>query len=644
MYKSLFGIIESVSEADDVLTVKSHKTGNSYKIRHSVDLPFMSRDVISLSCKDTDFGYIMAGIPLVLPGGGRKSVEEVAVSSFRSVFEAKRAVDAIITEVKNEKGSIYEKVCKLVVDNRELGLRLEGIKMDKFILNWYKDQCVRRLKLNGLTDDEITSALDYEYWNINDLYKSIIEEPHKILSISHSKCIELLDRYDLECDDEELDISLAMRGLFSKCKRWSCCPIEFHTRDADIEKLGCVIEGDTVYLPHQWRIEKIMLRYMRGRVNANTIVNVSRELDSDQREAVLTALNSKVTVITGMAGSGKSTVIGELIKHIDNYRVASFTGKAVSRLRRLVPTDKLSTLHSILFQDIEKFDYLIIDEATMVNDKLLADVLERIDNVDLRLVLIGDCNQLRPILPGDVFGTLIDKVPTVRLTTNHRVNRDSILFSNLENVVAKNCELKWGDDFKFIKGDKETVLELAEELTSQGIDHRRIKIVSPYNADLNYINYSLMDIYIPDTGERKDSYDNTWMKGCIVMHLKNNRLAGVMNGDEGEIIRFENDEMIVRINDEEIIYSMKRGELPTYNLKLSWAITVHKSQGSEWDIVVLYLPSGGGNFVNDKLMYTAMSRAKERLIVVGQSERDMKTMLKRRAEHIFSNLGDKLCE
>ena len=364
-----------------------------------------------------------------------------------------------------------------------------------------------------------------------------------------------------------------------------------------------------------------------------------------QKEAISAALSSGVSVITGGPGTGKTTIVKCIISILtevgESVKIMAPTGRAAKRLSETTGQNA-STIHRALMSDEQLFaDVVIVDEFSMVDVLLLSRMLEQMSD-ETKLVIVGDSDQLPSVGAGNVLSDIINSgvVPTRRLTHIFRQEDCSNIVINAHKINNGQCpDLKnAGKDFFFIKSaSQEETAKTAVELVKSrlpsylGVEPKNIQVLCPMKAgkagSIN-LNKQLRDALIPKTEEIIVG-DNAFSVGDKVMHTINNyNLAwrkgiesgeGIFNGDIGYVcsIRPGSGEMDVEFED---------GRLVTYGgedktqLILAYAITVHKSQGSEYDGVVLSLSGGHYMIMTRNLLYTAITRAKNLVVIVGDEE------------------------
>ncbi len=379
-----------------------------------------------------------------------------------------------------------------------------------------------------------------------------------------------------------------------------------------------------------------------------------------QKSTLSLAISSNIMVITGGPGTGKTTVVKaiiELFKH-DELKVclAAPTGRAAKRMTELTG-EEASTVHRLLGAKISddgealiftkneddplNADAVILDECSMMDITLMKALLSAM-RPECKLVLVGDADQLPPVGPGNVFADIIrsDIVPTVRLTEIFRQKAESRIVSNAHMINKgehPNFEANTGDFFRLrrlrAESSIDTVLELCERRlpNNMGIPTDEIQVLSPTRKGETgtvSLNRLLQAALNPKSDEKKEKSfgDIVFREGDRIMQIKNNYDipwqssdgvfgSGIFNGDLGRIksIDHQNETMKIEFDDKTVTYGFDM----LSELEHSWAMTVHKSQGSEYRAVILVLNSGTKMLMTRSVLYTAVTRAKSLLIMVG---------------------------
>ena len=383
-----------------------------------------------------------------------------------------------------------------------------------------------------------------------------------------------------------------------------------------------------------------------------------------QEQAIREAATSGLLIITGGPGTGKTTVLRGILNLLGEMQLrvllAAPTGRAAKRLTE-VTGEEASTIHRLLEAGIDqatgkmvfakdednllKCDAVIVDEMSMVDVLLLSSLMRAIPS-GKRLILVGDPDQLPPVGPGFPFSDMLRSgvLPTVRLTEIFRQAQQSLIVMNAHRVNGGQMpELKTvTSDFFFMRRNtEESVTQLIRDLCTtrlpknMGIQPSEIQVLSPTRkggvgtAALNKMLQAALNPAAPEKKEKAYG-EIIFREGDRVMQIRNNYDimwkktdgsavgTGIFNGDVGTIAKIDLSEEMIRVvfDDREAEYDFTQlGELePAY------AITVHKSQGSEYRAVILTAWNGSQYLLSRSILYTAITRARELLIIVGREE------------------------
>ena len=383
-----------------------------------------------------------------------------------------------------------------------------------------------------------------------------------------------------------------------------------------------------------------------------------------QRQAIRAAAQNGVLLITGGPGTGKTTIINGILELLGRMQLkcvlAAPTGRAAKRLTE-VTGEEASTIHRLLEAGIDpttgqmvfardesqpvRADVVIVDEMSMVDMELLHSLLLAVP-MNKRLILVGDPDQLPPVGPGFPFADCLrsNVLPTVRLTEVFRQAQKSLIVTNAHRINSGELpELRRVDgDFFFMRRNSEEALtQLISDLCStrlpknMGIPPTEIQVLSPTRkgpAGTVYLNKLLQKALNPMTpGKKERQYgDFSFREGDRVMQIRNNYDimwkktdgsalgTGVFNGDIGVIreIDPQAETMTVVFDDREVDYDFSM----LSELEPAYAMTVHKSQGSEYRAVILAAWNGSPYLLSRSVLYTAVTRARELLIIVGREE------------------------
>ena len=369
-------------------------------------------------------------------------------------------------------------------------------------------------------------------------------------------------------------------------------------------------------------------------------------LAESQRGAVRLALASKVLVITGGPGVGKTTLINSILKVVaakgPKLALCAPTGRAAKRLSESTGREA-TTIHRLLEADPKEGGFkrgeqnpidcglLVVDETSMVDVPLMRALLRALAE-GAALLLVGDVDQLPSVGPGQVLADVIASgaVPVVRLTEVFRQAAGSRIVTNAHLINAgrmPDLSAHEGSDFFFVDApDPEAGVEKVLALVRERIPHRfgldpvrEIQVLCPMNRGglgARSLNIELQQALNPPGEVRVERFGWTFGPGDKVMQVVNDHERQVYNGDLGVVARMdmEEGELVVDFEGREVVYGF--GELD--ELVLAYATTVHKSQGSEYPAVVVPLTTQHFPMLQRNLVYTAVTRGKRLVVLVGQ--------------------------
>ncbi len=440
------------------------------------------------------------------------------------------------------------------------------------------------------------------------------------------------------------------------------------------EIVCCTVAGlDACYLAPLYEAET----YTAGRIKAMCKAKTERKVDITsiisrleaannieyapmQREAIALAAQNRMLVITGGPGTGKTTILKAVLALYDELELETYlaapTGRAAKRMSELCGMEA-STIHRMLGakmsedgetvvfgkgeEDKLACDALIIDECSMVDITLMHAILKALKS-DCRILLVGDADQLPSVGPGNVFSDIIRSgvVPTVRLTEIFRQKADSRIVRNAHMINRgehPDFNENSGDFFRLrrMQGGScvETIVELCKKRLPENmkIPSNQIQVLSPSRkgetGTVN-LNKCLQAALNPSDEKKKEKLfgETVFRVGDRVIQIKNNydivwknKLGksgmGVYNGDIGTIIEIDTASEYLKVDydDKIALYGFEM----LNELEHAWALTVHKSQGSEYRAVILSLNPVAQLLLTRGVLYTAVTRAKELLIMVG---------------------------
>ena len=376
--------------------------------------------------------------------------------------------------------------------------------------------------------------------------------------------------------------------------------------------------------------------------------------DEIQKKAIYSGVNNNITIITGGPGTGKTTIVKAIVNILihekklkkDDIALLAPTGRASKKLMETTGISA-STIHKYLGwdKDTNTFatdeyspngqKYIIVDEVSMI-DTLLMEALFKGIRRDAKLILVGDYYQLPSVSEGQILKDIIDSdcLPVIRLNQIYRQSEDSYILNLAYDIKNKNISedlfIK-KDDYLFISSDNDNagsyIKEVVKKAIKKGYTDREVQILAPMYKSLNGIdnlNIMLQELFNPSSKNKKEiNIRNVTFRECDkVLQLVNDPDNNVYNGDIGYI------EDIIISKDKKIINQINinyDGNIVEYtpdkfiNFRHGYAISIHKAQGSEFDMVIMPVVNSFKRMLYNKLVYTGVTRAKKSLVIVGDS-------------------------
>ena len=380
-----------------------------------------------------------------------------------------------------------------------------------------------------------------------------------------------------------------------------------------------------------------------------------------QKEAIRKAMTENCLVLTGGPGTGKTTTVNAILQLLENQaervalcaptgraakRLSELTGRKASTIHRLLEVDYTGGVVSFIHNDknLLKCDVVILDEMSMVDVKLFQALVTAL-RYSCRIIMVGDADQLPSVGPGNLLGEIIRSgcVPTVCLNEIFRQAAQSLIVENAHRIIAGEPLKKGGraDDFFFLETDGEAAQKLVCDLVttrlprSYGFDPiRDIQVLCPTKlgpTGTQALNVELQNLLNPERRGKPQlqSASRVFRVGDKVMQVRNNyeivwnriggeQGVGAYNGDIGivESIDPRTRSMVVRMDDRRLLYQAEN----LSELEIAYAITVHKSQGSEFPAVILPVAQVPPRLCYRNLFYTGVTRARKLCIVAGRRD------------------------
>ena len=449
-------------------------------------------------------------------------------------------------------------------------------------------------------------------------------------------------------------------------------------------KKQVVVEGNAIYKMDLYAAEKIVAEKIHMLVHSRpaafktlSVKEIEKILevtyDETQREAIEAAAQESILVITGGPGTGKSTILAAILTEFEyaglRVKMIAPTGKAAKRMSETTGGEATTAhrmLMSIDFDGATNYykdgfiagaldtDVIIMDESSMADIRLMGWLMSYIKE-GMRFIIIGDVDQLPSVGPGTVLKDIIRSgvVKTIRLTKTFRQGAKSLIIMNARMINSGNANLifnKKGMDTYMLPIENDDTL-IADKIVSivaeqlpkiYGFSHDDIQVLSPirkkdYITSTARLNEKLQDALNP----KKEGKEVCGLRvGDRVMNVRNNYDKEIFNGDTGKVTEIDEEDGLVYIDFDGYKVEFDYDELE--DIHLCYATTVHKSQGSEYPVVVMPVTRSHRGMLQRTLLYTAVTRAKKMLVLVGEKEAIRKAVENTYVKPRYSRLYDRL--
>ena len=559
----------------------------------------------------------------------------------------------------------YEESHETIVKLTELGFIMRDALN---IYNTYKSNTIRIIEndIYRIIDD----VDDINFSKVDAIAINLNEDKHNINRIK-ACIIYIMKNLSFKNGDTYLKIGEIYEGLSFYLKE----DINNDLFDEAISELDgelkIKIEDDRYYVFEDYEAEEYIASKVNYLINKDTsnYKNIDlrvKELEdkygieySDkQKEAIIKALENNILIVTGGPGTGKTTIIKAIVDLykllnkfsdkdlINNIALLAPTGRASKRMSEATNLPA-STIHRFLKWNKEADEFMvneynpdfsnliIVDEVSMIDNHLMNSLLRGLTN-NIKLVLVGDYNQLPSVGAGNILKDLIesDIVDKVELDLLYRQNENSyipVLASEIKNDSLEEDFLIDRDDYKFLQCSSDAILpslvNIVKKVISKGYDYKRVQLMAPMYAGVNgidNINKVLQEVFNPDDiGKKEIKFgDVIYRENDKVLQLVNDPDNNVFNGDIGVIKKID---MKGKSGTAEITIDYY-GVIVTYpykdfnKFKHGFIISIHKSQGSEFELVIMPVSSSYKRMLYKKLIYTGITRAKKRLIIIGEPQ------------------------
>ena len=686
----LFKVIETnIDSMEDYIGKTITFKGNFDLLNHNELYFFYGNTVIH---PKYGFQFDVESYERIKPEGKDGIIEYLSSSMFKGIGKslAKKIVDTLgvdaLDKIVEDKKVLY-KVPKLNMKKAELiyDTLIKYEESQKIIVN-----------LNNLGFNMNDSLEIYNYYKKNTL-KILEHNPYQIIEDIDTINFPKLDEISINLDIDPFDnrrieacIIYVMKELsfkngdtysyfdeiVSSLNSYNHTNIDVNLINECMNNLESdlkiVIEGDKYYLIDIYDAEVHIASKIKYLVNkeTNNFVKIDKYINElekindikyndVQKEAIKKSINNNITIITGGPGVGKTTIIKAILdvyKKVFNLKVDELdervallapTGRASKRMMEST-SFKALTIHRFLKWNKETNSFgvneynpdfhnlIIIDEVSMIDNNLMDNLLKGL-TTNIKLVLVGDYNQLPSVGAGNILRDLINskKIDTVHLNYLYRQKSDSYIPVLAREIKDNNLGnfLENKDDYRFIKCDsnniKKALIDTCNMAIIKGFDYRRVQVMAPMYAGVNGIdnlNKVLQEVFNPKNSNKKEiKYgDVIYREGDKVLQLLNIPDSNVYNGDIGiiknilEPFESSSGKKEVVIDFDGIIVHYETKDL--VNIKHGFIMSIHKSQGSEFELVIMTICKSYRRMLYRKLIYTGITRAKRKLIIIGSSE------------------------
>ena len=555
----------------------------------------------------------------------------------------------------------YQSTSNIVLELNRMGFNTKDSLM---LLNKYKDKVIR------IIDNNIYDLIDNINLNFKEIDTIAINNKYDLYDERRVEAliIYLLNEITFEQGDTYSFFQEIYNSIIKYLPDLKSEDLEYYLIKLSKQK-RVVIKKEKYYLKELYDAEEYIADriYRLNNMERRKLPKLKEKIkeleqkigityDESQKNAIITSLNNNFTITTGGPGTGKTTIIKGIIRmlvdtcHISPQNIALLapTGRASRKLIEVCNIPAY-TIHKYLGWDKDnntfshneinvcKEEYIIVDEASMIDTMLMFSLLKG-TRLDSKFIFIGDYYQLPSVSQGQVLKDMIDSevLDVIKLNNLYR-QKDGNYIIDLAHEI-KNKELSDNfltkkEDYNFIEVDNDYVLTSIKDIIlkalEKGYREKDIQVLAPMYKSQNGIdnlNKMLQEIFNPKSNDKNELTvgNKTYREGDKVLELVNDSDNSISNGDLGYIINITNkekngnkkNEIIVDFDGNIVSFSPDK----FINITHGYAISVHKSQGGEFNMVIIPFVNSFKRMLYNKLIYTAVTRAKSKLILIGSRE------------------------